>query len=43
MPWFFTVLLIVISVATFAYTGYLLRRVLTAEPLDAAAEPEVAP
>lgn len=35
MPWFYTVLLIAISMATLAYTGYLLRCVLTAEPIDA--------
>ncbi len=31
MPWFFTVVLIGISAATLAFTGYLLRCVLTAE------------
>jgi len=34
VSWLFTVLLIVISGVTFVYTGYLLRRVLTAEPLS---------
>lgn len=39
MSWFFTVLLIVISAATLAFTGYLLRSVLTAEPGAAPAAP----
>lgn len=33
MPWFFTVVLIAISAATLAFTGYLLRSVLVAEPV----------
>lgn len=33
MQWFFTVVLIGVSMATLAYTGYLLRSVLTAEPV----------
>lgn len=33
MQWFFTVVLIGVSVATLAYTGYLFRSVLTAEPV----------
>lgn len=33
MPWFFTAVLIGISAATLVFTGYLLRCVLTAEPL----------
>jgi len=33
VPWFFTVVLIGISAATLAFTGYLLRCVLTAEPI----------
>lgn len=41
MPWFFTVVLIGISAATLAFTGYLLRCVLTAEPAERA-EPPVA-
>jgi hypothetical protein len=32
VPWFFTVVLIGISAATLAFTGYLLRSVLTADP-----------
>ena len=37
VPWFFTVVLIGISAATLAFTGYLLRSVLTAEPVGQAA------
>jgi hypothetical protein len=37
VPWFFTVVLIGISAATLAFTGYLLRSVLTAEPVPHAA------
>lgn len=33
VPWFFTVVLIAISAATLAFTGYLLRSVLVAEPV----------
>ncbi|GAA3218818.1 hypothetical protein GCM10017691_01820 [Pseudonocardia petroleophila] len=35
MHWFFTGLLIAASGGTVAYTGYLLRRLFTTEPLTA--------
>ncbi|MGQ0573991.1 MAG: hypothetical protein ACT4RN_07275 [Pseudonocardia sp.] len=38
MPWFFTAVLIAISAATLAFTGYLLRAVLTAEPITPPAD-----
>ena len=42
MSWFFTVVLIGISVATLVFTGYLLRSVLTIETTETT-EPVVPP